>query len=248
MQKDIVGYDIKNLRTLIVDLKDIKWIKQLEDPQLIKKFENMRECSFEDTEPLDIDEIRVALNESKKPLEKILINEKEKTIEKSNKGGKQMINNSGIKINLLNKELNTAFHGKINFLGNNGKIGETILYDNKEDYKKEINESYDIGRPITGGELTFKEYSIEKNKKGNIFETSEVNKIDNTKGIVHMYQLNDNPDKCFLGKKGNYIVERLGEIKTMESAKKEFKELKKYMVESNKTINKDKMKSEELSI
>lgn len=253
--KDIVGYDIKNLRTLIVDLKDIKWIKQLEDPQLIKKFENMRECSFEDTEPLNIDEIRVALNESKKPLEKILINEKEKTIEKSSKGDKQMINNSGSKINLSNKELDTtdAFYGKINFLGNDGKIGETILYDNKEDYKKEISESYDVGRPITGGELTFKEYSIEKNKEEHIFETSEVNKIDNAKGKVHIYQFNDSPDECFLGKKENNAIEKLGEIRTMSYAKKEFKEFKKYMDENsntinNNTINKDKIKTNELSI
>jgi len=241
-----IGYNIENLRTLIVDLKDIEWVKQLENPQVIKKLENLKKCSFEDTEPLDINEVRAKLNESKKPLEKILINEK--TAEKYNKVGKQMSNKS--KITLSNKEIDTTddFYGKINFLGGNGAIGETILYDNKEDYNKEINESYNIGRPITGGELTFRQYIIEKNREENIFETSEVSKIDNTKGIVHIYQFNDKPERCFLGKKEDNQIKKLSEFKTIDSVKKEFKELKKYIVENSKTINKEKIKTNELSL
>jgi|GEM_PF-5446555 len=164
-----IGYNIKNLRTLIVDLKDIEWVKQLENPQVIKKLESLKKCSFEDTAPLDVNEVRAKLNESKKPLKKVLINEK--TTKKCNKGEKQII-----------------------------------------------------------------------------FETSVVNKIDNTKGTVHMYQLNDNPDKCFLGKKENNAIKKLGEIKTLGSVKKEFKEFKQYMVKNSKTIDKDKVKTDDLSL
>lgn len=73
-----------------------------------------------------------------------------------------------------------------------------------------------------------------------MYKTIEVNKLDQTKGTVHIYQFNDNPEKCFLGQKKNNTIKRLGVIATMGAVKKVFKEFKKIENDNSKTLIKDK--------
>lgn len=176
-QKDIVncfedrakniGYNLENLKPDIVNSKNIPWIKELENPEWINELEDMKKLSLEDTAPIDTNEVRAKLNESKKPLEKVL------------------------------------------------KNGEK---------------------------------DIEKLSEKKIYEKTEVNKIDNTKGIVHMYQLNSNPDKCFLGRKSDSIIKRLGAVALLGVVKKEFKGFKEFEKDNSKLINKEKIKAENLSL
>ena len=78
-----------------------------------------------------------------------------------------------------------------------------------------------------------------------IYKTTEVNKLDQTKGTVHIYQFNDNPEKCFLGQKKNNIIKRLGAIATIGAVKKVFKEFKKIEKDNSKTLIKNKTKTQE---
>ena len=39
-------------------------------------------------------------------------------------------------------------YGYIDFLSPTGKVGQTINYNDKEEFDKEVKESYEIGRPI----------------------------------------------------------------------------------------------------
>lgn len=63
---------------------------------------------------------------------------------------------------IKNKIDGYKFYGKIDFLGKNRQgetiIGETLYYDNYKDYKKEIDESFNCGRPISYTEITEPEY------------------------------------------------------------------------------------------
>ena len=131
-----------------------------------------------------------------------------------------MSNDSDIKEN--------NFYGKIDFLGAKGIVGETILYDNKASYKKEIEESFDIGRPISVTELTSEQYSLKINEDEYLYKLSEVSKLDKTKGKLHIYQMNDEPEKCFSGKKLNTVVERIGDVGSIEIVKNEFKDFLKH--------------------
>lgn len=88
----------------------------------------------------------------------------------------------------------------------------------------------------------------ERVEEKEIYERTEVNKIDHAKGTVHIYQLNDNPDKCFIGKKEDNKIKQLGSVAAIETVKKEFKEFKEFEKEHSKTSSKDKIKTEELSI
>ncbi len=40
------------------------------------------------------------------------------------------------------------YYGKIDFYSMKGKVMETIYYETKEEYNKEIRDSCEIGRPI----------------------------------------------------------------------------------------------------
>lgn len=46
------------------------------------------------------------------------------------------------------QKITGTYYGKINFLGNNGIIGETIYYKDKQAFDREISESSHVGRPI----------------------------------------------------------------------------------------------------
>ena len=73
-----------------------------------------------------------------------------------------------------------------------------------------------------------------------IYEKTEVSKIDSANTIVHIYQFNNEPEKCFLGCKVNNTVKKLGAFATIEGAKKEFKEFMEFEKVSSKTVTKDK--------
>src|SRR5665648_136856 len=83
-----------------------------------------------------------------------------------------------------------------------------------------------------------------------IYEKTEVSKIDNTKGLVHIYQFNDEPEKCFLGRKVDNTIKKLGAFSTIEGVKKELKEFQEFE-KKHSEVNKDKItfkKVEELSL
>lgn len=74
----------------------------------------------------------------------------------------KLINNDSIKLIINSKSgfekansfCNTRnrkylFYGEINFLGNNGKVGETIHYMDKKSFDAEVADSKEVGRPIT---------------------------------------------------------------------------------------------------
>jgi len=83
-----------------------------------------------------------------------------------------------------------------------------------------------------------------------IYEKTEVSKINNTKGLVHIYQFNDEPEKCFLGRKVDNKIKKLGAFSTIEGVKKELKEFQEFE-KKHSEVNKDKItfkKVEELSL
>lgn len=45
-------------------------------------------------------------------------------------------------------QIDNSFYGKIDFYSMTGKVMETLYYENKEEFYKEIKDSYEIGRPI----------------------------------------------------------------------------------------------------
>ncbi|QIB69771.1 hypothetical protein Ami103574_10765 [Aminipila butyrica] len=51
------------------------------------------------------------------------------------------------------------FYGRIDYIGQGGKVGESLFYDNYSDYKKEITKSQNCGRPISAKEITQMDYS-----------------------------------------------------------------------------------------
>ena len=94
---------------------------------------------------------------------------------------------------------------------------------------------------ISKSEIEQKQQPDEKK----IYETTEVNKIDKTKGMVHIYQFNDEPKKCFLGQKSDNTIKRLGSVATIVAIKKEFKEFKEFEKEHSTTLSKDKIDIQE---
>lgn len=44
--------------------------------------------------------------------------------------------------------IDTTFYGKIDFYSMKGEVMETLYYDDKEEFDREIQDSFDIGRPI----------------------------------------------------------------------------------------------------
>lgn len=76
-----------------------------------------------------------------------------------------------------------------------------------------------------------------------IYEKTEVSKIDSANTIVHIYQFNNEPEKCFLGRKVDNTIKKLGSFKTIEGAKKEFKEFMEFEEAPSQTVTKDKRES-----
>jgi len=97
------------------------------------------------------------------------------------------------------------------------------------------------------------ERDIEQNQhptENKIYERLEVTKLDTVDGIYHIYQLNDEPRKCFIAKKLGNTIKRLGNIGTIALVKKEFNEFKQFEKEHNIKIGKDEieLKSKSLNI
>ena len=117
-----------------------------------------------------------------------------------------------------------------------------ILKDKKE-LLKEVRQTA-VEYIETLEEVLIDKGEIEQNQQPNekkTYETTEVNKIDKTKGMVHIYQFNDDSEKCFLGQKVDTTIKRLGEVATIVAIKNEFKEFKEFKKEHSKTLCKDKI-------
>lgn len=48
----------------------------------------------------------------------------------------------------IDNEIHNTFYGKIDFYSMTGEVMESLYYEDKEEFDKEINDSYEIGRPI----------------------------------------------------------------------------------------------------
>lgn len=94
-------------------------------------------------------------------------------------------------------------------------------------------------------EVLINKREIQEPVKEKIYESTEVNKIDNTKGIVHIYQFNDEPEKCFLGQKVDNTIKRLGAIASMGLVKTQLKEFKEFEKNNNNTLTKGKTEIQE---
>ena len=73
------------------------------------------------------------------------------------------------------------------------------------------------------------ENQIEKDQQcdeKDIYEKKEVGKLDTARGVYHIYQFYEEPIECFIGKKVNNTIKRLGNIGTTEIVKEEFEKLK----------------------
>lgn len=60
---------------------------------------------------------------------------------------------------LVQKEGFDKFYGRIDRLDTDGKIGETLLFDNEEKYRYMINDRSECGDPITYKKISEKEYN-----------------------------------------------------------------------------------------
>lgn len=69
--------------------------------------------------------------------------------------------------NLLKTD--NKFVGRIDYLGFNGAIGETMYFINKKEYINEIKDSYEVGRPISFKLISEKEREINKELERSLF-------------------------------------------------------------------------------
>lgn len=60
-----------------------------------------------------------------------------------------------------------------------------------------------------------------------LYRKTEVGKLDTTKGIYHIYQFYEEPIECFIGKKLDNKIKRLGPIDTTEIVMLKFQEFQK---------------------
>lgn len=60
---------------------------------------------------------------------------------------------------LVKKEGFNKFYGRIDRLGFDGKVAETLLFNDEENYKDTINDRIDCGDPITYKKISEKEYN-----------------------------------------------------------------------------------------
>lgn len=56
--------------------------------------------------------------------------------------------------------LDKIYYGMIEFYSMTGKVMETLYYETEEEYREEIRESFEIGRPINAQRL-FQNKSLE---------------------------------------------------------------------------------------
>jgi len=73
------------------------------------------------------------------------------------------------------------------------------------------------------------ERQIEKEQQydeKDIYKKTEVGKLDTARGVYHIYQFYEEPIECFIGKKVDNIIRRLGNIGTTEIVREEFEKLK----------------------
>jgi len=120
---------------------------------------------------------------------------------------------------------------------------DRTLKDKKE-LLREVRET-SIEYIETLEEVLINKREIQEPVKEKIYELTEVNKIDNTKGRVHMYQFNDEPEKCFLGQKVDNTIKKLGAIATMGLVKTQFKEFKAFEKNNTNTLTKGKTEIQE---
>lgn len=122
-------------------------------------------------------------------------------------------------------------------------IKDRTLKDKKE-LLKEVRET-SIECIETLEEVLINKREIQEPVKEKIYELAEVNKIDNTKGIVHIYQFNDKPEKCFLGQKVGNTIKKLGAIATLGLVKTQFKEFKEFEKNNTNTLTRGKTEIQE---
>ncbi|WP_307993102.1 hypothetical protein [uncultured Clostridium sp.] len=68
---------------------------------------------------------------------------------------------------LVQKEGFNKFYGRVDRLGTDGKIGETLLFDNEEKYRDMINDCTECGDPVTYKKISEKEYNqLNKEQEG----------------------------------------------------------------------------------
>ena len=120
---------------------------------------------------------------------------------------------------------------------------DRTLKDKKE-LLREVRET-SIEYIETLEEVLINKREIQEPVKEKIYESTEVNKIDNTKGRVHMYQFNDEPEKCFLGQKIDNTIKKLGAIATMGLVKTQFKEFKAFEKNNTNILTKGKTEIQE---
>ena len=120
---------------------------------------------------------------------------------------------------------------------------DRTLKDKKE-LLREVRET-SIEYIETLEEVLINKREIQEPVKEKIYESTEVNKIDNTKGIVHIYQFNNEPEKCFLGQRVDNTIKKLGAIATLGLVKTQFKEFKEFEKNNTNTLTKGKTEIQE---
>ena len=78
--------------------------------------------------------------------------------------------------------INEEFYGKINYYGYDGKIGETVKYNDKKKFDKEIYDSNEIGIPI--GTMIYRENNM---RTAEITEYLVEKKLDRAEDIYEEY-------------------------------------------------------------
>ena len=152
----------------------------------------------------------------------------------------------------------TAYTVCSHFGINTGEYSLKYLHDwnknrtlnDKKQLLKEVRET-SVEYIETLEETLVVEKNIEKNQYQNenkIYESTQVTKLDTTKEIVHIYQIDDEPKKCFLGHKINNKVKELGVIGTLEIVKKEFNDFMEYKEKQNIKLGKSKKIVQEISL
>jgi len=90
-----------------------------------------------------------------------------------------IIHDNEIDLDREKTESSDHYYGKIDFLGSDGNVGETIYYKDRKSFEREEKESADIGRPIDSKVFNNKKSSIKdkiydaKKKADSIFRKTE---------------------------------------------------------------------------
>ncbi|WP_298846188.1 ImmA/IrrE family metallo-endopeptidase [uncultured Clostridium sp.] len=114
----------------------------------------------------------------------------------------------------------------------------------KKELLREVRET-SIEYIETLEEVLINKKEIQEPVKEEIYKTTEVSKIDNTKEKFHIYQFNNEPEKCFLGQKVDNTIKKLGAIATLGLVKTQFKEFKEFEKNNTNTLTKGKTEIQE---